>query len=71
MNKMPDSITDGPNHPDEDAEYLMDIIRPITNAVECPRCKEITLSLKRIEMDGHLSLETWECCSCGHEEVWV
>ena len=67
MKKMLDSITDGARHPDEDAEYLMDIVQPITNAVECPACKEIALSLKRIEPP----LEVWGCVACGHEETWL
>lgn len=70
MNKMLDSITDGPRHPDEDAEYLLDIVTPIANTVECPACKEIALSLKRIET-GKRPLEVWGCCACGHEESWV
>ena len=68
---MPDSITDGPRHPDEDAEYLLDIVRPTTNSVECPACKEISLSIKRIECGEYQNLEVWGCCACGHEETWV
>ena len=70
MKKMLDSITDGPRHPDEDADYLLDIVRPISNAVECPACKEIALSLKRIEC-GTPTLEVWGCVACGHEETWL
>ena len=70
MNKMLDSITDGPRHPDEDADYLLDIVYPSTGNVECPRCKEIALSLKRIEC-GTPTLEVWGCVACGHEETWV
>ena len=63
MNKMLDSVTDGPRHPDEDAEYLEDIARGIHEPMECPNCKEIGLTLKRI--DG--MVEEWGCVSCGNQ----
>ncbi len=64
--KMNDSITDGPRHPDEDAEYdeIRDIMGGIPKPFECSMCKEISMSLKRIDGD----IEEWECCSCGHQE---
>ena len=72
MKKMLDSITDGPRHPDEDADYLLDIVTPVTNSTECPRCKEVaSFSLKRIECGDYQNLEIWGCVACGHQETWV
>ena len=36
-----------------------------TQAMECPRCKEIALEPDRIEA----TLTTYECAACGHVEV--
>ena len=60
---MLDHITDGPRHSDEDAEYLEDVARGLPEAMECPNCKEISLSLKRV--DGFI--EEWGCVSCGNQ----
>ena len=56
---MLDNITDGPRHPDEDAEYF-------DGYSECPGCKEI--SLRCVGTDRGL-LE-YECAECGHYETY-
>ena len=68
---MKDRITDGPRHPDEDADYIIDMVTPFPKAVECPRCKEISLTLKRIECHEGRNIESWECVNCGNEETFV
>lgn len=52
MEKMPCSISDGPQYDDELAELM-----------ECPRCKEIELLYK--EGDEY---NEYECLNCGHIE---
>ena len=65
MKKMLDSVTDGPKHPDEEADYLGDTIvsiaRPFGKPMECPECNEIALILSRIDQ----GIEEWGCINCG------
>ena len=45
----------------------------MSNAMECPRCKEIELYLVDEEIDDARDecVQTYECSGCGHVEVHV
>ena len=60
---MLDSITDGPRHNDEEAEYF-------DGYSECPRCKEVSLRCTGVDR----GLAEFECVEeeCGHYETnWL